>query len=319
MSTGFESKLIDELFYFIFLINIYCFCVDCCWFNSQIGETIFIFGRRFLLLDCDPFTRKYYCNMLGLEQPPKMQFNTDNLKNGICQGISSGQTKSPCKITTSMEKKKEDVIRKIYNHPKKLRYLISMVAIHPENQDREFILEYSLSDGTIKINEIGKKNSGRRAGCFLASMLVPKKKISLDNCDEEIPIYYTPDDFFIGAQINIFNHRFNVIGADLFVLHYIEKNCEKFSPEFIDNIRNYFSQKNNNNNNDDEKKNDDKIRNNYVVGNNNNVVIEPVVHPYPQGQLPKGKICSQCNEINSDRRKITWADQVQVPCTLTTG
>lgn len=37
-----------------------------------VGETIFIFGRRFLLLNCDPFTRSYYENVLKQTQSSKL-------------------------------------------------------------------------------------------------------------------------------------------------------------------------------------------------------------------------------------------------------
>lgn len=36
--------------------------------DLRIGETIFIFGRRFLLTDCDFFTRNYYAEALKTPQ-----------------------------------------------------------------------------------------------------------------------------------------------------------------------------------------------------------------------------------------------------------
>lgn len=247
--------------------------------------------------------------MLGLEQPEKIEYNTENIKNGICQGIATNKN-NICNFKKSRNTNKEDVIRKLYNHQKKLRYKISMAAVHPDDIDREFILEYSLSDGTIKINEIGKKNSGRIGGCFLSSMLVPKKNIKIDNCDEEIPIYYTPNDFLIGSNINIFNHHFVINDADEFVHHYVENNKDKFTPELVKNIQDYFTNKKYKIVQDNKDDKDNKIT-------KNDIVIEPVVHPYPQGRLPKGKICSQCFDTYNERRKVAWSDQVQVPCTLT--
>jgi len=40
--------------------------------DFRIGGTIFVFGRRFLLLDCDKFTRQYYAEVLKQPQDPKL-------------------------------------------------------------------------------------------------------------------------------------------------------------------------------------------------------------------------------------------------------
>lgn len=133
--------------------------------------------------------------------------------------------------------RKKDVIRQLTNFTKKLRYSLKMDAVHPEEKDRDFIMEYNLSDGTIIIMELDKKNSGRLGGSFLRSTLIPKPNTGRDN-----PEYYTPEDFFIGATINVFNHFFTIIGADIFVYRYIEANSEKFSETVRNNIRNYFIQ-----------------------------------------------------------------------------
>lgn len=114
---------------------------------------------------------------------------------------------------------------------------MQMDSVHPEDQERDFILEYDLGEGTVLIQELEKRNSGRREGCFLRATLVPKPGTERDN-----PSYYTPQDFFIGAKINVFNHYFNINGADLFVYRYIEANPEKFGQQIRDNMRNYFAQ-----------------------------------------------------------------------------
>lgn len=38
-----------------------------------IGGTIFVFGRKFLLLDCDNFTRTYFDQVLRLPQPSRLE------------------------------------------------------------------------------------------------------------------------------------------------------------------------------------------------------------------------------------------------------
>ncbi|XP_034183851.1 EF-hand domain-containing protein 1 [Osmia lignaria lignaria] len=206
-----------------------------------IGETVFIFSRRFLLHDCDPFTRKYYSDMLGITQPkgipipskevlsPPEYKPPPHIKFGTPEDTYAG-----C-LSLIPKPPKKDVIRQLINFPKKLRYSMQMDAVHPEDRNRDFILEYSLSDGTILVHELEKRNSGRREGCFLKATLVAKPNTGRDN-----PEYYTPQDFFIGARLNIFNHYFIIRGADLFVYRYMEENPDKFPCEIRNNIRDYF-------------------------------------------------------------------------------
>lgn len=41
--------------------------------DFKVGETIFVYGRRFLLLDCDAFTRKYFADVLKDKQGNKLE------------------------------------------------------------------------------------------------------------------------------------------------------------------------------------------------------------------------------------------------------
>ncbi|CAD1474825.1 unnamed protein product, partial [Heterotrigona itama] len=210
-----------------------------------IGDTIFIFGRQFFLHDSDSFTRKYYSDMLGITQPERIPLPTKDVVTApeyklpphIIFGTPE-DTYVSC-LSFMPKRPKKDVVRQLLNFPKKLRYSMKMDVVHPEDENRDFILEYNLSDGTILVQELEKRNSGRREGCFLKATLVAKPKTGRDNSE-----YYTPQDFYIGAKINIFNHYFIITGADLFVYRYIEANPEKFPQEVRNNIRNYLVKQN---------------------------------------------------------------------------
>lgn len=183
--------------------------------------------------------------MLGITQPEKIPLPMEKSKPVPRYvppphiGFGSPEDTYASCLSLMPKLPKKNVVRQLVNFPKKLRYSMQMDAVHPEDKDRDFILEYNLCDGTISVHELEKRNSGRVEGAFLKPMLVPKPKTGRDN-----PEYYTPQDFFIGAKINIFNHYFIVHGADLYVYRYIEANAEKFSRDVRDNVRDYFVKEN---------------------------------------------------------------------------
>lgn len=74
-----------------------------------------------------------------------------------------------------------------------LRYLCELDWIHPEDKDRKFVLSYSLADGTVKIGEIPRRNSGIREGKFLSAM-----RLQTPESDPNFPTYFTPERFYIG-------------------------------------------------------------------------------------------------------------------------
>lgn len=45
---------------------------------------------------------------------------------------------------------------------------------------------------------------------------------------------------YLGAIVTIFEHKFEITGADRQVYRYMEANPEKFRPEVIDSVRNYL-------------------------------------------------------------------------------
>ena len=57
----------------------------------------------------------------------------------------------------------------------------------------------------------------------------------------EQPSYYGPQDFYIGAVINIFNHRFRLVGADLYVLRFAEEHPDQFPSYVLDSLRKNLS------------------------------------------------------------------------------
>ncbi|KAJ8980307.1 hypothetical protein NQ317_005228 [Molorchus minor] len=208
-----------------------------------IGKTIFVLGRDMLLYDCDKFTRDYYKNALCIVQKPRIEIATKPQPpppEQVPPHDGFGSLEDSLQNTLSFLPKppKKDVLRQLLNANKSLRYEMVMDAVHPEDTIRKFILSYSLADGTCKINEPPIRNSGIWGGKYLMSTMLVKP-----GSDRLNPDYYTPADFYIGAIITVFEQRFKIVGADLYVYRYMQANPHKFPCEVIENMRNYMFNK----------------------------------------------------------------------------
>ncbi|XP_018577445.1 EF-hand domain-containing protein 1-like isoform X2 [Anoplophora glabripennis] len=208
-----------------------------------IGETIFVLGRDMLLYDCDQFTRDYFKNALCIEQKPPIPIQEKKPPPPPPQvpphnGIGSLEDSLQNTLTVLPKPPKKDVMRQILNANKYLRYEMVMDVVHPEDAIRRFILSYSLADGTCRIIEPPIRNSGILGGKYLRSTYLIKP-----GSDPLNPDYYTAADFYIGAIITVFQQRFKIIGADLYVYRYMQANAGKFPCEVIENMRNYMFNK----------------------------------------------------------------------------
>lgn len=91
--------------------------------DFRIGDTIFVFGRKFLLLDCDKFTRKYYENFLkspqGLKREIRFPFKPTPQKP-LPDYIGLGTPEDSLASCFSLVPKppKKDVIRYLVNSNK---------------------------------------------------------------------------------------------------------------------------------------------------------------------------------------------------------
>eukprot|EP01116_Phalansterium_solitarium_P009860 TRINITY_DN241_c0_g1_i5.p2 TRINITY_DN241_c0_g1~~TRINITY_DN241_c0_g1_i5.p2 ORF type:complete len:169 (-),score=66.58 TRINITY_DN241_c0_g1_i5:1453-1959(-) len=93
---------------------------------------------------------------------------------------------------------------------------------------RSFIISYYLADDTLSIYEPPQRNSGVVGGKFLERRQVQKPK------SKEL---YRESDLFVGAIIEVFNHRFKLRNADDYAFNYMEANTDAFPASDIDNIQ----------------------------------------------------------------------------------
>lgn len=68
------------------------------------------------------------------------------------------------------------------------------------------------------------RNSGIIGGKFLE-----RTRVAKPGCPPDQPQFYGPEDFYIGAVIDVFKHRFIITNADEYVLKYMEDHTSQFS------------------------------------------------------------------------------------------
>ncbi|XP_040839468.1 EF-hand domain-containing protein 1 [Ochotona curzoniae] len=216
------------------------------WFTAKdfiVGKPLTILGRTFFIYDCDPFTRQYYKEKFGIadlppvdiskqEPPPVKQelppYNGYGLVEDSAQNCFALIPKAP----------KKDVIKMLVNDSKVLRYLATLESPIPQDKNRRFVFSYFLATDMISIFEPPVRNSGIIGGKFLGRTRVAKPNSPVDN-----PIYYSPSDFYIGAVIDVFGHRFVILDADEYVLKYMESNPTQYSPEALTSIQKLAQQR----------------------------------------------------------------------------
>jgi Ca2+-binding EF-hand superfamily protein len=93
--------------------------------------------------------------------------------------------------------------------------------VDPKNSDvdRRFIIQFYLSDDTLSVYEVVKRNSGIIGGKFLQRRLVKNVETGAN---------FKPGDFVVGAAVNVNGYKFSLLAADEFTLSFMEGHCDVF-------------------------------------------------------------------------------------------
>ncbi|OAD54554.1 EF-hand domain-containing family member C2 [Eufriesea mexicana] len=204
-----------------------------------IGAQINIFGRIVVITDMDNFTKEYYRKKYGiddftpLERPRKGHEICVKVEKYIppYNGFGSYEDSLGNCFKMIPQPPKTDMV-KFLHYDKQgfdsyvLRFKAKMISDIPENQDRQFIIRVFLMDDTISIFGLAKRNSGFRRCPFQKRMpvMLPNQEVFVS----KKPDYYKPEDFYIGARLNLNDFIFEITTADIYALRYMELHCDKF-------------------------------------------------------------------------------------------
>ncbi|CAJ1077050.1 EF-hand domain-containing protein 1 [Xyrichtys novacula] len=203
--------------------------------DFQLGQTVSLLGRHFLLYDCDGFTKDYYQkNFSEMEMKPveipKTRPPERKKEVPPYNGFGSLEDSLQNCLTLHPQPPKKDVLKMLLNGNKALRYSVRLDSQNPDDESRRFVLSFFLSDDMISIYEKPTLNCG--GGRFLEKTRIPKPGSTVEK-----PDFYSPADFVIGATVEVFGHRFVLTDADHFVLKYLESVSDQIPEQTLDSLR----------------------------------------------------------------------------------
>eukprot|EP01064_Diplonema_japonicum_P030946 TRINITY_DN5391_c1_g1_i1.p1 TRINITY_DN5391_c1_g1~~TRINITY_DN5391_c1_g1_i1.p1 ORF type:complete len:797 (+),score=138.55 TRINITY_DN5391_c1_g1_i1:144-2393(+) len=197
-----------------------------------IGAEIEVFGRKFQLISCDPFTTKYLqtihgrepCEPLVVDSPPKPKVKpVAPPYNGFGDEEDSlGSWKN-----LVLKPPKKNAKQFIENSGSMLKFSMRMESSDPANEVRRFVLTYYLTDDTVSIFEPAQRNSGIIGGKFLQRT---KGKRS------DTGTVLKAADLFIGARIEVNHHKFIIFATDEKSLAYMEQNSSSYNHSDINSV-----------------------------------------------------------------------------------
>lgn len=212
--------------------------------DLTLGAVINVWGRKFLLVDCDDFTKEYFRTKYGIEDFPKIQYKQDPMgglskewppyngwgseEDSLCSCMGLLPKPPRRDFIKFMEKDRRGLDSNV------LRFLARMDTTKPIDLDRRFIISYFLSDDTILVFEPPVRNSGIIGGKFLERCRIKKPNQPLYST--QMSEYYLAKDLFVGAHVDFNSHRFILIDADEYAFRYMENNAPEFPKANVEAI-----------------------------------------------------------------------------------
>jgi len=181
--------------------------------DFRIGCYVTVYSRHFLIIKADEFTKQFYKEVHGLEDK---DFAPIIEKEEIIEKFE----RQPASYNGWGEE--EDSLGSFYsliprpprrNYAKHLKYgktalrfLGKLVSGYPEDADRRFIIEFYLSDDTIRVFEQTMRNSG-----FVAGKFFDRRRFKNVQTGE----WFKSQELIVGEKFTINGFTFDILEADI--------------------------------------------------------------------------------------------------------
>jgi hypothetical protein len=225
--------------------------------DLRCGEVIDVYGRYFLIVDCDEKTKRYSREEFCFEQEPVCLVPDE--EHPVVQPIPIkgdgflpiGSNEDTLATVYGMPRVQKDAVKASRNQGRVLNTKAVFVSGGPVDMSRSFLVTFYLEDDTLQIYEESRRNSGIGGGSFLKRgryvndvatqqhrqqvqqqlALNPSRTGELTT-EQQIalmePIYFTPQDIYLGNILAVNNFLFQIVEMDNLSL----KFCESYPDEF---------------------------------------------------------------------------------------
>eukprot|EP00397_Hematodinium_sp_SG-2012_P011612 GEMP01011756.1.p1 GENE.GEMP01011756.1~~GEMP01011756.1.p1 ORF type:complete len:656 (+),score=133.88 GEMP01011756.1:47-1969(+) len=205
--------------------------------DLKCGEDIEIYGKKFRIVSCDPFTRWYY-EQIGLDAGVEESAMEDNFqtKMRIQKAYTAGEFGIPSNIVVGKEYNAKmlgggQCNSKIEQFLKNDLRVLRFYCYWDDKSrygDRLFsVMHFFLSDNTVEFTEVYQKNSGRQIFpvYYKRSLLAKCPKLT---CAPGFlipePAYYALTDFAIGNTVVVYGRQFFLYACDEFTKQFYKQH-----------------------------------------------------------------------------------------------